>query len=149
MLMSSFMSLLCSLCQQNSGNQTLLHNWIWVQIKYFTVFVRTGMPGPVGQLCVCCSSIKAATLLKNSRHERQRNQLHCFRALKTVITANYRQELCWFLLCFCEFCSGLWKKIWNTSVSLVFPRDYRKQAVSLWCCCCRVGLQVRYRSCLY
>lgn len=139
-------SAFCSLCQQNSGNQTLLHNWVWVQIKYFTVFVRTGMPGPVGQLCVCCSSIKVVMLLKNSGHERQENQLHCFRALKTVITANYCQKLCWFLLYFCEFCSGLWKMIQNTSVSLFFGQDFGNRQYRWWCYCCRVVLQVRYLS---
>lgn len=79
------------------------------EYKYFTVCVRTGMPVPVGQLCVCCSSINLVKVLKISWHERQENQLHCFRALKAVITANYCQELCWFLLNVCEFFSGLWK----------------------------------------
>lgn len=63
----------------------------------FPVFVRTEVSGPVGQLCVFCSSIRVVMLLENCSHDKQENQLHCFQALKTLITTNYCQELHCFI----------------------------------------------------
>lgn len=138
--MSSFMS--CrpwlSLLSVHCVNRTLVTKHCYTtEFEYkpnILQFVRTGMPGPVGQLCVCCSLIRVVMLLKNSGHERRENQWHCFCALKTVITANYCLELCWFYFVLVDV---LWIWPWalendtKHQCDFVFWSGFWKQAVSL------------------
>lgn len=52
---------------------------------HFTVFVRTGMSGPVGQLCVHCSSIQVLMLLEKLQAREARKSIALFSSTKNPV----------------------------------------------------------------